>query len=108
VPKAGGKMDKQQNTALKNLISDYVQQCIRTHNSAIYRWDDFDLNQRKKLRIRQELIDYINSLTESDEHSDTDRFFSQYCDSWTSQKDTFFPEGVIKLPSDYENERKVV
>lgn len=105
MPKAGGKMDKQQNTALKNLISDYVQQCLRTHKSAIYGEDDFDLNQRKKLRIRQELIDYINSLTEPDEHSDTDRFFSQYCSPWASSEATFFPEGVIKLPSDYENER---
>jgi hypothetical protein len=98
VPKAGGKMDKQQNTALKNLISDYVQQCIRTYNSA----DDFDLNQRKKLRIRQELIDYINSLTDAEDHSDTDRFFSQ----WASGEATFFPEEIRKLLEEHETERK--
>jgi len=102
VPKAGGKMDKQQNTALKNLISDYVEQCLRTDKSAIYGWDDLDLNQHKKLRIRQELIDYINSLTDAEDHSDTDRFFSQ----WASGEATFFPEEIRKLLEEHETERK--
>jgi hypothetical protein len=100
------KMDKQQNTALKNLISDYVEQCLRTHNLALNMSNQFELNFKKKLRIRQELIDYINSLTDAEDHSDTDRFFSHYCTSWTSQESSFFPEEIRKLLEEHETERK--
>lgn len=98
-------MDKQQNKDLKNLISDYVEQCVRTHKSAIYGGDDFGANLHRKREICDKLIQYIDSLTVTEESTPTDDFFALYASQWSSAEGSFFPEGVIKLPSDYENER---
>ena len=98
-------MDKQQNKDLKNLISDYVEQCVRTHKSAIYGGDEFGTNLHKKRQIRDKLVQYIDSLTVTEESTPTDDFFARYNSPWASQEHCFFPEEIRNVLAQHENER---
>ena len=99
-------MDKQQNEKLKNLISDYIDQCIRTHNLAMNMSDDFNASRHKRLQMRDNLVQYIDSLTVTEESTATDDFFAMYNAPWTSQESTFFPEEIRSVLKEHENERK--
>ena len=98
-------MDKQQNEKLKNLISDYIDQCIRTHNLAMNMSDGFDASRHKRLQMRDNLVQYIDSLTVTEESTATDDFFARYNSPWASQEHCFFPEEIRNVLAQHENER---
>ena len=94
-------MDKQQNKHLKALIAEYTQQSLIADWSCRTSSDAARINLNKLGDIRDNLVQYIDSLTTTEDHSVTDVFFTHYA----SPEGSFLPEEIRNVLAQYENER---